>query len=161
NLFGKAAIVKAILEGERGSKLAIVRDNDGRESFRPEKLANTWFLKFMYMLGRGIPKAEIKKLFANVSFIIFNYDRCVEDFLYHGLQKLYGIQEDEAAELVGSLNVIHPFGQVGAYLPIGRSVPFGTSSANYRALADGIKTYTEQLGAKELKTRITVELQRA
>lgn len=81
NLFGKAAIVKAILEAERTSKLAFVQQDDGLAVFKPEKLANTWFEKFMHMLGRGVAKADVRQIFDNVAFIIFNYDRCVEHFL--------------------------------------------------------------------------------
>jgi len=83
NLFGKAAIVKTILEAERASKLAFEKV-DGRDVFKPEKLANTWFLKFMHMLSRSVPNA--REIFANVAFVIFNYDRCVEHFLYNALQ---------------------------------------------------------------------------
>ena len=42
NLFGKAAIVKTILETGRASTLSLNRDDSGRESFQPEKLADQY-----------------------------------------------------------------------------------------------------------------------
>ena len=92
NLYGKVAIVKTVLEAERQSKLYFERWTRG-EGFNPDKFANTWFVKFMHMLGRGIPKENVREIFDRVSFVVFNYDRCVEYFLFHALQKLYGIQE--------------------------------------------------------------------
>ena len=44
-------------------------------------MVDTWLVKFMYMLGRGVPKENVREIFDNVSFIVFNYDRCVEFFL--------------------------------------------------------------------------------
>jgi hypothetical protein len=129
--------------------------------FKPEKLANTWFLKFMHMLGRGIPKADARQIFDNVSFIIFNYDRCVEHFLYNALQKLYGIQAAEAADILAECTIIHPYGQVGTYLLPARGVPFGASSADYRQLTQQIKTYTEQIAAADVMAEIAAEFHRA
>src|ERR1700730_12832562 len=62
NLFGKAAIVKTILEAERTSKLAFDKI-EHYDVFKPEKLANTWFLKFMYVLGRGVAKEHARQIF--------------------------------------------------------------------------------------------------
>jgi hypothetical protein len=152
NLVGKAAIVKTILEAERRSKLALVEQADGQQ-FKPEKLTNTWLLKFMHMLSRGIAKADVRQIFNNVAFIIFNYDRCVEHFLYNALQKLYGINEKDAADILADCTIIHPYGLVGPYLPIGR-VPFGAGSTNYRELSKQIKTYTEQITAADVMSEI-------
>jgi hypothetical protein len=160
NLFGKAAIVKTILEAERTSKLAFERV-DGRDIFKPEKLANTWFLKFMYMLGRGIAKSDARQIFDNVAFIIFNYDRCIEHFLYNALQKVYGIRENDAADILADCTIIHTYGLVGPYLPIGSGVPFGAESANYRELSQLIKTYTEQIAAADVMGEIEAEFHRA
>ena len=77
NLYGKAAIVRSILEAEAKSKFYFDRfvEPDG---FDPDEFADTWFSKFMYMLGRGIPKENVSEIFDNVRFVVFNYDRCVE-----------------------------------------------------------------------------------
>jgi hypothetical protein len=154
NLYGKAAIVKAILEAERGSKLYFNRHDGSGTAFDPNRLADTWFVKFMHMLGRGIPRENVREIFDRVSFINFNYDRCVEHFLVNALPMLHGIGEDEANQIVSDLNIIHPYGVVG-------QVPFGTTRANYLELAAGIRTYTEQLGEGEIIQGMANEIDRA
>jgi hypothetical protein len=55
----------------------------------------------------------VLKLFENASFIIFNYDRCLEQFLVNALPRLYAISETEADSIVHNINIIHPYGSVG------------------------------------------------
>jgi hypothetical protein len=153
NLYGKAAIVKTVLEAEHSSKLYFDRNN-GTGVFDPNRLADTWFVKFMHLLSRGIPRENVREIFDRVSFINFNYDRCVEYFLTNALQKLHGIREDEAQSIVDDLHIIHPYGVVG-------KVQFGATRANYLELAGGIKTYTEQLGDSDVIQGMANEIQRA
>jgi hypothetical protein len=152
NTYGKAAIVKTVLEAEQASDLYFNPFEGGR--FRGEELANTWFVKFMYMLGRGIPKENVRQIFDNISFIVFNYDRCIEFFLFHALQRLYNIGENEASAIMDDLSIIHPYGSIGSL----REVPFGTTRADYVGLAKRIRTYTEQI---EIAGEIAVEVARA
>ena len=49
--------------------------------FRHEELTSTWYLRFFQLLYEDVVKSQIEQLFDNVSFIVFNYDRCVEFFL--------------------------------------------------------------------------------
>lgn len=53
NHYGKAAIVRAVREVESKSKLYFDRFSD-TEKLDPDKFADTWFAKFMHVLGRGI-----------------------------------------------------------------------------------------------------------
>jgi len=154
NLYGKAAIVQSILQAERQSRLHLDAWGDG--TFHPEHLANTWFVKFMHMLARGIPIENVREIFDSVSFIVFNYDRCIEHFLSHALKNLYGIQDREAKEIVDGLRIIHPYGAVS------NDVPFGNvEGADCVALASGIKTYTEQIDNAEITEKLGSELARA
>ena len=153
NLYGKAAIVRAILEAEAGSKFYFDRFADG-DAFDPDKFANTWFAKFMHMLGRNMPRENVSDIFANVRFVIFNYDRCVEYFLYNALKRLYDLSEQDALSIINNVQFLHPYGVVGAL----SKVPYGSSRANYVELAAGIKTYTEQVAAADLVERLREEV---
>jgi hypothetical protein len=133
--YGKAAIVNCVLEVERASSLFF-----GKESFAPAKIANTWLVKLIQMLGPGYPVENAREIFERISFVIFNYDRCVEFFLLNALQKLYGIGTQEAEDIVAALSIDHP------YAVIDPTVEFGSAQADYAKLAGGIKTYTEQIG---------------
>jgi hypothetical protein len=139
-LLGKAAIVKSILEAERESSL-YVDPSDGREFLDMGAIANTWFVKFMQVLGRGVQKENVEHLLDNVSFVVFNYDRCIEHFLLYAIKAVYGLTRDQAYEIVRRLDIIHPYGT----LP---GAPFGIRehyTYDYAALASEIKTYTEQV----------------
>jgi hypothetical protein len=83
NFYGKAALVKTILEAEAKSNLYV--DLRTAQRFNADQVRGTWFVKFMYMLGRGVPKENVREIFDNVAFIVFNYDRCIEHFLFHAL----------------------------------------------------------------------------
>jgi hypothetical protein len=156
NLYGKAAIVQAVVEAEHNSHLFFNR-LEGAETFDAEKLTDTWFTKFMYMLCRGVPRENVSKVFEKVAFIVFNYDRCIEHFLIHALQRAYSIRFEDAAALVGKLHIVHPYGSVGDL----SKVPFGNTRINCVELAKGIKTYTEQADAKDVTEKISSEVERA
>jgi hypothetical protein len=151
--YGKVAIVKSILEAEQSSKLYFNRFKG--ETFDIAKLADTWLIKFMQMLGPGIPFEEIHSLFSNVSFVVFNYDRCIEFFLGHALQRLYGIDEAFAKTLLASLSIIHPYGVIAP------SIEFGSRAMNYLELTNGIKTYTEQVRDEAILTSIAEQVEAA
>jgi hypothetical protein len=149
NLYGKAAIVQAVVEAERSSRL-FFSPHEGVESFDPDKLADTWFVKFMYMLCRGVPRENVAEIFEPLAFIVFNYDRCIEHFVTNALQRAYAITHQEAASIVSDLDIFHPYGLVGSL----QQVPFGSTHINCVALAESIKTYTEQAAAADTQTRL-------
>lgn len=156
NLYGKAAVVQAIVEAERNSQLFFNRA-EGIEMFDAQKLADTWFTKFMYMLCRGIPREDVNKIFEKVAFIVFNYDRCIEHFLIYALQRAYSLRLEEAVTLIDGLAIIHPYGSVGSL----SQVPFGATRINCVRLSEGIKTYTEQADDKTVLQQIEREVGKA
>jgi hypothetical protein len=145
---GKLSIVKTILEQERESKLWFNKSNIYNR-MKVSRFENTWLIKLVRMLGRGVLKEKIETIFDNVAFIVFNYDRCIEQCLYHALQQLYSVQESKAEEIMSRLDIIHPYGTVGEFKTSRGGVAFGGESdhlsEDYSALSDGIKTYTEQI----------------
>lgn len=146
---GKASIVKAILEAERSSTLYFDTTNP-HNKLNLGPIADTWFTKLMRMLGRGLPLEQVELVFDNIAFIVFNYDRCIEHFLFYALRQLYSISDQRAAEIMGKLRIIHPYGTIGG-LPFMDSAPisFGGGGERlrepYLALSDRIRTYTEQI----------------
>src|SRR3989442_11501345 len=70
---GKLAIAAAILEKERQSKLYVDPSNI-YNTIDIGSIQKTWYVAFLRMLQ--VPKAELGKLFENLTIICFNYDRC-------------------------------------------------------------------------------------
>lgn len=143
-LCGKLAIVQAILTAEKHSKL-FVNSNHAYNILDLNKLQKTWYLELTKLLFENCRKEDIAERFSRISFIIFNYDRCIEHFLFWMLRLYYSLQEDEASALLKPVKFFHPYGTVGPLPWQGRmgSVEFGKDDADILSLASQIKTFTE------------------
>ena len=63
NRSGKAAIVKAILAAERSSDRLYYDRSNAYNRMDISRAEGTWIIKFVRMLGRNVPLADIKKVF--------------------------------------------------------------------------------------------------
>ena len=150
-LCGKLAIVRSILEAEKDSGLYFNKELNGyiatNQTINFDAISDTWYISFFKLLTENCEKNELCDRFKDISLIIFNYDRCIEHFLYNALQLYYGIGESEAAELVKSINIYHPYGSVGtlSWLHENGNIEFGSelSPEKLLELAQEIKTFTE------------------
>jgi hypothetical protein len=145
-LCGKLAIVQSILEAERKSAL-FINNNNIYNKLDFKKLDETWLNSFMKLLAENCRVNELNDRLSSITMIIFNYDRCVEHFLYHSLQNYYGIDARHAASLVKCIKIYHPYGTVGTLPWYGGAqvVAFGAESNSKQLvdLASQIKTFTE------------------
>lgn len=74
---------------------------------------NNWLsYLYGYMVGSSLEEFSSNK----VAFITFNYDRCVEHFLFTSLKNSFGRSEQETAAIVKKFNVVHLHGRLG-HLP--------------------------------------------
>lgn len=154
-LAGKLAIVKSILEAERGSILQPMDTHP--PAINMAKVADTWLMWFFKMAAEGITKAEVASIFENVSIVCFNYDRCVEWFIPLALQTYYGLDQTVANQIAASLPVLHPYGTIG---PVD-ALPFGSKNANILNAAKSILTFSEGLSDETLIGNIRAEVEQA
>jgi hypothetical protein len=146
---GKLGIAHAILEAESKSKLNPNQDDPSKPAIM-EAIKNTWFIRLFNLLKERIDVNNLPALFNNVSFINFNYDRCLEHFLFNSIINYYQSSETVAANLVKEANIFHPYGVLGP-LPWQADIcalPFGFDRVNGQTLievAGRIRTFTEQL----------------
>jgi hypothetical protein len=88
-IVGKLGIIQTILEWEKKSKLFVDRTKHPPKFRDGAGALNSWLRKFMVLLQEGVvAKKNLDDLFKNVMIINFNYDRCIEQFLYGALQGL-------------------------------------------------------------------------
>jgi hypothetical protein len=142
---GKLAIARTILRAEQASTLFIsaTRSNNSMVSGLKDK----WFNFFFSCLNEGCSIQTLEERLSSTALVIFNYDRCVEHYIFHSLQIFYGISRDRAAELLKLIEIYHPYGTVGS-LPYIRGegasefgdVPHPTKLID---VAAQIKTFTE------------------
>ena len=144
-LCGKLAIVRSILEDERNSLLYYEPSRNSKLNFRA--LEKTWYIPFFQLLTENCGKNDITDRFKSITLIIFNYDRCVEHFIYDALQNYYKLTEGEVIEFVKNINIYHPYGAVGTlpWVDQNRAMEFGAEPrpAQLLELSHGIKTFTE------------------
>ena len=150
-LCGKIGIIESILKAEKNSSLYF-KPNEEDLSDNMSNLQDTWYIQFFRRVFEGCSKDDLPERLRNLTLIIFNYDRCIEHFLYQSIIQYFRLSEEECASLLNeNLKVIHPYGTVGR-LPWqsdhnGNSTPrqFG-APANYLDIinsTDSIKTFSE------------------
>jgi hypothetical protein len=139
---GKACILRTILEKESKSTL---RSESGTD--RPAKDAGKdgWIEQVFSMAITDLRQSEIKgSAFHNVTFINFNYDRCIEHYIYHALLRI-GLPPPDAKSTVEALTIIRPYGSLGPIFQGSNSLPFGNFNQrqDFFPMIDRIRTYTE------------------
>lgn len=147
NLYGKAAIVKSIIEAERNSTMFV--SNGQRLNY--DNLASTWYVNFFQMLTRGISKSNLATVFNNLTFVSFNYDRCLECFLFDALQRDYGIEFSLAADICNTALIFHPYGVVGALPHQNKNIFVLFGGDNIKKLCRVSKTNTHIYGRRFCK----------
>jgi hypothetical protein len=159
--YGKAAIAKCILEEERTSTLYFNPNEEPRIPGRSptidiKKNNNNWLTGLMRLLVRRTPYAERARILDQCSFVVFNYDRCIEHFFFHAFQNFYDVGPDESADIVNRARIYHPYGMAGLLGSIGAAgnrAPFGASRADYYTIGNtALKTYTESVESSEIQT---------
>ncbi|MCK1709848.1 MULTISPECIES: hypothetical protein [unclassified Bradyrhizobium] len=81
-----------------------------------------------------------------VTFINFNYDRAIEQFIYWALQERASASAEEAKGMVAKLNMLRPYGSIGEFSPnYGDSLSFGaTGYFDPFSRLGNLGTYTDQ-----------------
>lgn len=146
----KLSIAKLILAEESGSKLRFKGDRSKTISIN--SLNDTWYLHFYKMLTERCSSEDLSERFSKITLIIFNYDRCVEHFLFESIKTDYQLNDVEAAAIVDSLSIYHPYGSVGVLPQLelhseskNVHVEFGQLPLHTKLdqIANGIRTFTE------------------
>jgi hypothetical protein len=152
---GKLAIVQTIRVAEHYCKLF--------ES-KAEHLNDTWYPLFFQKITEGCHVDELAARFDDISFIIFNYDRCFEYFMYLSLMVYYNINHYRAREIVQQLHINHPYGTVGELWDDMGNLNFGEKPNPIQliSLAKNIKTFTESREQeKDVKNTVQYYTERA
>ena len=160
--YGKAAIAKCILESERESTLffdpTAHRLKPGTATIDFRKCGDTWLVGLMKLLVRGTLHPDRAKIFERCTFVVFNYDRCVEFFFLHALQRFYNISEQEAIEIVSKAKIFHPYGlagELGTAITSRGMTPFGGRGVDcYEIGRTMLKTYTESVESEKIKEAV-------
>jgi hypothetical protein len=98
---GKVAIASTILAAERMSSLAQTATSDMELAHvTVSNLRDCWLAFLLKNLRRNLNRRNVAAVFQDVAFIVFNYDRCIEQYLYWAFQSVGGLTADSAEEAV-------------------------------------------------------------
>lgn len=143
---GKLAIARAILAAEASSTLTV----DKRNIYNKLDFArnsNTWFNAFFQLLTENCRLDALPERLRSIGVITFNYDRCLEHYLFNAIQNYYGVNAEAASELLQNLEVHHPYGMVGnpPWMRRGPAVDFGGELhvSELVLVSQQLRTFTE------------------
>ncbi|GHV06484.1 hypothetical protein FACS189485_15100 [Spirochaetia bacterium] len=139
---GKLAIAFAVIRAEKKSYLY---NRDSSVEIKVNNVRNTWYVLFFQKITENCLLTDLPKRLQNITFIIFNYDRCFEQFFCYALMKNYAIDKGKAREIIKNMNIIHPYGTVDKF----DKSYFGDvdilNGAGLIQLSKNIKTFTEHV----------------
>jgi hypothetical protein len=123
-LLGKIAIAACLAVAEHGSDL---RSRHPGETIDLARVENSWLARlFKTVIAPGVPRASVERIFDHVSFIVFNYDRCIEHYFEHAIASHFMLDLPTAATIVQKhLRIVHPYGDLAALHGDDASVIFG------------------------------------
>lgn len=143
----KLAIATSILEAEEKSNMSLAL-RDGQYVLDTRTLHDTWYEPFSQHIRGSASKSELKDRFRLITLIIFNYDRCIEHYLFHAISNYFELSDrKEVVDIIDCLNIYHPYGSVGSPYSVGYGSRALTPS-QLLATAEQIKTYTEGVDPK-------------
>lgn len=153
---GKIAIARSILDAESKS-LMYANYRELKKGFDLSKLKDTWYVKLWQLLSEGCTIEDIRTRLQQVGFVVFNYDRCLEQFLFNAIKHYYNVHDQIAAEVLSSCWIYHPYGQVGDLPNIAKNtgIVFGCepNPTELLKISGFIKTFTE--GTDQISSDIT------
>lgn len=154
---GKMAIGLSILSSEGDCHLfgrnyyssLLTESRERTPDLSGEHLAESWYPSFAKILMSQVQVRDIAAAFKNVRFIIFNYDRCFEQYLWLALQSYFNIDGNTAASVLSEVEFLHPYGSLGP-LPWQRVDGDTLELGQHRlddpwVFADRIRTFTESV----------------
>lgn len=146
----KLGIAKAILEAERKSSLFAPYGGEGQIV---QNNSDSWLSMFLRDITRRLTPEEVYEAFRNLSIINFNYDRCIEHFIFIWLKHMYDFSDSQATEICNTISIYHPYGKLGnlPYENPSNHIAFGgeVDGARLVRIAANIRTYSETAQASE------------
>lgn len=144
----KMAIVSAIFSAERASNL-FVSESNIHNSLDTSRLNKTWYSKLFKRLSASRTPHEFRAKLEEISFVTFNYDRCIEHYFQRILPIYYPFLDgNQRSEILSGLEVKHVYGSIGSlpFLDAATGQAFGVEIAAHQlaACAARIRTFTER-----------------
>tara|TARA_R110000737_G_C14583699_1_gene486178 strand:+ start:437 stop:1369 length:933 start_codon:yes stop_codon:yes gene_type:complete len=73
----------------------------------------SWLAKIFWLLVSGRTFTDFKQALSRISFICFNYDRCIEQFISVASRSYFELDDGGTREVLDLIDIIHPYGKLG------------------------------------------------
>lgn len=150
---GKLAIVHSIASAEADSSLVLkggLLDFDA--IYEKAHRKPDWLSNLFLQMQEGCSRESFKDAFQNLTFVCFNYDRCIEHYFFNAAKALCSFDDAETARVLKHLKIFHPYGRIGKPHweggPPMLRLKFGAEINDDEQLIElskGIKTFTEKV----------------
>jgi hypothetical protein len=148
---GKILIVKSLIDEEKKSILfptvngmslfSSMKKNEHGKEFRP---AWSWLGELFWLLVEQRNYREFLEAVQNITYISFNYDRCIEHFIVNAAISYFKLDGSAVSELIQSISIIRPYGTLGDLVQTDQYFSgFGELRGNIYSTSKGLRTYTE------------------
>jgi hypothetical protein len=144
------AIAYRILEAEKQSIIGSISNDGSDAASRLGLLRSSWLGQVVRSINPGVRRRDLADVLSNAVFITFNYDRCIEAYIFQYAVNTLNMDPTAAKEFVGSIPIVHVYGSLGnlnGLSGFGKVDPYWLAQA-----AAGIRTYTQALEEKHQKT---------
>lgn len=168
---GKLMIAHCLVTAEHASLIANRELQLNHQSIFPfvkniggshRYVSETWLGELFRLLVELRTFEEFLSQLKRITFISFNYDRCIHQFIA-SCARLYFQLDDEKSRLVlSTINVIYPYGSLGD-LTINQDVVFGFGSLELKTsiVAKRIKTFTESIDEGDIREKLHFSFENA
>jgi len=157
--FGKLTILKTIFAKEQTAKENV----NGLFKWDENWLRVLFSEEFRFV--EGVEKLKSTLESTQFYFVIFNYDRCVEYFLYTAIKNYYGLTDEEAKNIISKIDFYHVYGQLA---PLGwqqgkNPINFGdTPRGDWHLFIPNIKIVNEERGNfEDIRNKIGAQIRDA
>jgi len=148
---GKALICDCLYDAEAASPL--MPDTKKRDDFSflhrkagDHSATTSWLSRIFWMLAEGSDFDQYLQKLAGITFICFNYDRCIEHFLTNAAISYFRLESEDANRALDGIQIEHPYGSLGKLrIEGGAAIGFGECEDLANA-AKNIRTFTEGMG---------------
>lgn len=151
---GKLLIAHQILESEAKTDFASALSGGDGGTAAMREIRGSWLGQLFRYANAHVRRRDVADCLSGISFITFNYDRCLEAALYLFVRS-QGLNDGDASSLLSKLDIYHAYGSLGPLSEYG-SLSKRSEFHWYEILnsSQRIKTFHEEIESEhQLKIR--------
>jgi hypothetical protein len=107
----KLCIASVLLEAERKCVLGGIGVGNRGAALR--MLRDTWLGLICRFANHDVSRGDTAAVLSNISFVTFNYDRCIEEYFLHWIASTASVDTDRARALAAAIPIFHVYGSLG------------------------------------------------